>query len=231
VGRAGISILLALIAAPAVAAGRPVTIVAPDGITLAAMFYETSQRPAPAVVLVHMLGRSKDEWSVVAERLVDAGIASLAIDLRGHGRSGGNGSELRAMVADVRAGLGWLAANPAIRPDMLGVVGASLGASLAALAAAEAPSIRAVAMISPSLDYRGLRLDAGIMRKIGARPVWMAASTADPYALRTVKELTDGANAREQRLSGVRGHGTYLLWSDPDLARALVDWLRRTLIF
>lgn len=222
---------MALIAAPAVAAGRPVTIVAPDGTTLAAMFYETSPRPAPAVVLVHMLGRSKDEWSVVAERLVDAGIASLAIDLRGHGRSAGNGSELRAMVADVRAGLDWLAANPAIRPDMLGVVGASLGASLAALAAAEAPSVRAVAMISPSLDYRGIRLDASVMRKIGTRPVWMAASTEDPYALRTVKELIAGATAREQRLSGVRGHGTSLLWSDPELARALVDWLRRTLIF
>jgi hypothetical protein len=59
----------------------------------------------------------------------------------------------------------------------------------------------------------------------------MAASTEDPYALRTVKQLTDDGAAGDQRLSGVRGHGTALLWADPDLARALVDWLRQTLIF
>lgn len=226
-----IGLALLSIAEPAGAAGRPVTFVASDGTPLAGMFYEASPRPAPAVVLIHMLGRSGDEWRVVAELLEDAGIASLAIDLRGHGRSGGSGSELPAMVVDVRAALSWLAMHPGVRPDALGVVGASLGASLAALAGVEAPAVRALAMISPSLDYRGLRLDAGVMRKLGDRPVWMAASTDDPYALRTVKELIRDGSAREQRLSGLRGHGTSLLWADPDLARALVDWLRRTLIF
>jgi dienelactone hydrolase len=220
-----------LLAAPVFAAGRPVTFSTPDGTTLAGMFYEASPMPAPAVVLVHMLGRSKDEWSVVAERLAESGIASLAIDLRGHGRSGGDRSALPAMVTDVRAAIDWLANQPGVRPGALGVVGASLGATLAATAAADAASVRAVAMISPSLDYRGVRLDAGAMRKLGSRPVWMAASTEDPYALRTVKELTADGATREQRLSGVRGHGTALLWADPDLARALVDWLRRTLIF
>jgi alpha-beta hydrolase superfamily lysophospholipase len=219
-----------LLAPPASAAGRPVTLAAADGTPLAGMFYDASPRPAPAVVLVHMLGRSKEEWSIVAERLADAGIASLAIDLRGHGRSMGDGSALATMVRDVRAAIDWLAIQPAVRPDRLGVVGASLGASLAALAATEAPAVRAIALISPSLDYRGLRLDPGVMRTLGSRSVWWAASTEDPYALRTIKELTGDGAAGEQRLSGVRGHGTALLWADPDLARALVDWLRRTLI-
>ena len=224
-------VTMLLLAVPAWAAGRPVTVPVSDGTMLAAMFYEPASRPAPAVVLVHMLGRSKDEWSVVAERLAEAGIASLAIDLRGHGRSAGDGSALPAMVGDVKAALDWLATQPAVRRDGLGVVGASLGATLAALAAADAPWVRAIAMISPSVDYRGLRLDAAVMRKLGTRPVWMAASTEDPYALRSVKELTEDGTSREQRLSGVRAHGTALLWGDPDLARALVDWLRRTLIF
>jgi alpha-beta hydrolase superfamily lysophospholipase len=224
-------VVVLLLAAPASAAGRPVTLAAADGTPLAGMFYDASPRPAPAVVLVHMLGRSKEEWSIVAERLADAGIASLAIDLRGHGRSMGDGSALATMVRDVRAALDWLAIQPAVRPDRLGVVGASLGASLAALAATEAPAVRAIALISPSLDYRGLRLDPGVMRTLGSRSVWWAASTEDPYALRTIKELTGDGAAGEQRLSGVRGHGTALLWADPDLARALVDWLRRTLIF
>ena len=114
---------------------------------------------------------------------------------------------------------------------MLAVVGSSLGANLAALAAGDHAAVRAIALVSPSLDYRGVRLDAAAMKRLGARPVWLAASTEDPYALRTIKELVASGTAREQALSPVRGHGTTLLNADPDLARALLDWLRRTLIF
>jgi alpha-beta hydrolase superfamily lysophospholipase len=223
-------VLTLSVAAPALAAGRVVNVTATDGTPLVGMFYEASFRPAPAVVLVHMLGRSKDEWAAFADRLQAAGINALAIDLRGHGRSGGNGSELTAMAGDVEAAVGWLAAHPSVRPSPVAVLGASLGANLAALAAASSTAVRAVALISPSLDYRGVRLDATVMKKIGDRPVWLTASTEDPYALRSVKELSADVATREQHPSSARGHGTLLLSVDQELASALVDWLRRTLI-
>jgi alpha-beta hydrolase superfamily lysophospholipase len=224
--------ILALgISAPVAAAGRPVQLAGTDGTPLVGMFYEASSRPSAAVVLVHMLGRSKDDWADVAETLQSSGISALAIDLRGHGRSGGSSAELPAMVGDVRAALGWLAAQPGSSEAPIAVVGASLGANLAALAAADSPAVRAVALVSPSLDYRGVRLDAGVMKKIGGRPVWFAASTEDPYAIRTVKELTAEGSPHEQQLSAMRGHGTTLVRADEQIRRALVDWLRRTLIF
>ena len=223
--------LVALSAMPAVAAGRPVNFASTDGTPLAGLYYESASPPAPGAVLVHMLGRSKDEWAVMADRLAQTGITVLALDLRGHGSSGGNGAMLAAMVGDVQAAVGWVSTQPGIRPGAIAIVGASLGANLGVLAAAEMAAVRSVALISPSLDYRGVRLDANIMRKIGDRPVWLAASTADPYALRTVKQLVMGSGAREQRLSGIRAHGTALLTGDPELAAGLVDWLRRTLIF
>jgi pimeloyl-ACP methyl ester carboxylesterase len=222
--------LLSVLGESATAAGRPVSLTAPDGTPLAAMLYEAAPRPSPGVVLVHMLGRSKDEWSPVALRLQDAGVTVLAVDLRGHGGSGGSRSPLSAMTADVRAAVEWLAVHATIRPGAMAVVGASLGASLAALAAADLATVRAVGMVSPSLDYRGLRLDPALT-KLGRRPVWLVASTEDPYALRSVRELAAAEAAREQRLSAVRGHGTMLFAADPDLTPALVDWLRRTLIF
>jgi len=225
------AVFIAAMVASMLASGRPVSFTSSDATPLAALFYEASNRPAPGVVLVHMLGRSKDEWATTAERLQDAGISVLAIDLRGHGSSGGNGAMLAPMVDDVQAALDWLSARPGIRPGDIALVGASLGANLVALAAARGLAVRAVALISPSLDYRGVRIDANVMRKIGDRPVWLAASTEDPYALRTVKELVTGVGALEQRLSGTRAHGTGLLTADQDLARALVDWLRRTLLF
>jgi alpha-beta hydrolase superfamily lysophospholipase len=207
-----------------------VSLAATDGTPITGMLYEASSRPAPAVLLVHMLGRSKDEWAPFADRLQAEGITALAIDLRGHGRSGGNGAELSAMVGDVQGAVEWLATQPQVRPGGLVIVGASLGATLAGLVAADSAVVRGVALVSPSLEYRGLRLDPAVMKKLGDRPMWLAASTADPYALRTVKELALDHPGREQRLSSVRGHGTLLLSADQDLARALVDWLKRLIL-
>jgi alpha-beta hydrolase superfamily lysophospholipase len=225
--------LLATLASvtPALAAGRAVTFSSFDGTQLTATLYEPSSRQSPGVVLVHMLGRSKEDWQNVAERLEDAGIVALAIDLRGHGRSSGSMATLPPMVGDVASAVAWLASRPNMRPGAIAVVGASLGANLAALAAADLPTVQALALVSPSLDYRGLRLDAATMKKIGDRPVLMLASTQDPYALRTLRELTADAGGREQRLSNAVGHGTSLLAADADSARALVEWLRRILGF
>jgi dienelactone hydrolase len=126
----------------------------------------------------------------------------------------------------------WLAAQPSIRPDAIGVVGASLGANLALLAAADTPLVRVVAAVSPSLDYRGLRIGQDVMRRIGDRPVWLAASTEDPFALRTLKELaSETVVTREQQLSVEVAHGTALLGADASLAQSLVEWLRNRLVF
>jgi alpha-beta hydrolase superfamily lysophospholipase len=219
------------IATPAFAAGRAVSFVSTDGTQLAATLYEPSARSGAAIVLVHMLGRSKDDWQNVAERLEDAGAVVLALDLRGHGRSSGSMSALAPMVEDVRAAAAWVAARPGVRAGAVAIVGASLGANLAVFAAADMANVQAIALLSPSLDYRGLRIDASTMKKIATRPVWMAASTQDPYALRTLKELGSDSGAREQRLSNAVAHGTFLLSADADITRSLVDWLRRTLVF
>ncbi|MGE0463330.1 MAG: alpha/beta hydrolase [Vicinamibacterales bacterium] len=213
------------------AAGRPVTLSSLDGTTLAGQLYEAASRPAPAVVLVHMLSRSKADWDVMAQELERRGLTALAIDLRGHGASAGSASALGEMVQDVRAAVQWLAARPTVRPGSVGVVGASLGANLALLAAVEQPLVRVVAAVSPSLDYRGVRAGTDVMRKLGDRGVWLAASTEDPYALRTLKELAENTTVpRDQQLSTVAAHGTQLLAADPILARALVDWLHQRLL-
>ena len=208
------------------------TLPAADGVTLAGQLYEAAARPAPGVVLVHMQARTRADWDEVAQQLEAAGITVLAIDLRGHGASGGSAAPLAAMVLDVRAAVQWLSTRPTVRPDAIGVAGASLGANLALLAAADQPLVRAVAAISPSLDYRGLRVGPETMKKLSGRGVWLAASSEDPYSLRTLKDLTaDESMPREQQLSSMAAHGTNLLTADKDLTRALVDWLRQRLLF
>jgi alpha-beta hydrolase superfamily lysophospholipase len=214
------------------ASGRAVTFSAADGTALAGMYFEAPQRPSPGVVLVHMLGRTHADWGAMAERLQQAGMTVLAVDLRGHGGSGGDAHAFSAMAGDLRSALSWLQSRANVQPAALGLAGASLGANLALIAAAQTSSVRALALLSPALDYRGVRIDVSLLRKYGSRPAWLAASAEDPYAVRTVRELaSDTSGPRDQRLISAQAHGTNMLAADPALAGELVDWLRQTLIF
>lgn len=213
--------------AAGVEAASQVTFRTSDGVTIAATWYEAADS-GPAVVLVPMYTRTRDDWRAFAEKLNAAGLSALAIDLRGHGGSGGASAPSPAMALDVRAAIDFVATRPGVRG--IGVAGASLGASAALIAAADAPAVRGVALLSLVSDYRGVRVDAAV-KKYGGRPLYLVASTDDPLAARTLRGLVaEAPPAREQRLSLVAAHGTIILERDPDVAASMVDWLRRTLL-
>lgn len=226
------TLALVVLGVTAGAASDRVTFRTDDGIEIAATWYEPSSRSAPAVVLVHMLHRSRRDWDGVGSRLASEGIGALAIDLRGHGDSagvaaGGESSDYAAMVRDLSAARRFVATRVQGR---VGIAGASLGANLAALEASGDPTIASLALLSPSLDYRGLRIEAAV-RKYGDRPALLVSSDDDPYATRSVKDLQKaGGGTREPLLLSQAGHGTTMLGRNADLARVLVDWFRRTLL-
>ena len=119
-----------------------VTLRTDDGLTLSAQWYEPSSQPAPAVILVHMLNRSRRDWEAFAHRLAGEGIGALAIDLRGHGESqrfvspSATDTGYASMVHDVKAARRYLASRADVQQSRVGIAGASLGANVAALAAA-----------------------------------------------------------------------------------------------
>jgi dienelactone hydrolase len=213
---------------PVQGAGRSVVVRAHDGRSINALVFEPAMRPAAAVVLVPMLGRPKDDWETVGQRLADANILALAIDLPG-GSDPGDSSVLSGWSRDVQSAVAYLAGRSDVRPGAIGIAGASLGASLAARAAAADPSVRSLALISPSIDYRGVRIDSA-MKGYGGRPALLIASRHDPYAGRTTRELaSDPPGTRETHFSEIAAHGTVLLARDADLVRTLVEWFQRTL--
>ena len=234
---ATIIILLSPPSSADAATSRPVNIHTEDGVNIAATLHEATRRPAPAVIVLHMLGRSREDWRVVADRLADAGIHALSVDFRGHGGSStgppaaDGGADLSRMALDVKAAIAFLAARTdLVIPSAIGIAGASLGANVAIISAAADESVRSLALLSPSLDNRSLRAEAP-MRKYGARPALFVAGTNDPYAIRSQKALSAiGGGLREVRTPDAAGHGTLMLNHDPDLVRALVDWFQRTLL-
>jgi alpha-beta hydrolase superfamily lysophospholipase len=205
-----------------------------DGVTIAATWYEPSYRPAPAVILVHMLQRSRRDWDGLASRLASAGIGALAIDLRGHGESASTGTSgetpnYSMLVQDVSAARKFLAARGDVQGSRIGIAGASIGANLAALEAAGDGTVASLALLSPSLDYRGLRIEAAV-RKYGKRPMLLVVSDDDPYAKRSALDLQKAGGGPRELLTLVgAGHGTNMLGRASELPDALVDWFRRTL--
>jgi pimeloyl-ACP methyl ester carboxylesterase len=200
-----------------------------DGQSIAATWYEPAERPAPAVVLVHMFARSRRDWDAIGSWLASEGVGALAIDLRGHGDSSGAAGDLAAMQQDVAAAKRHLAVRSDVIHSRIGIAGASLGANLAVVAAADDPLVKSLALLSPSLDYRGIRIEAA-MRKYGKRHALLVASKEDAYALRTVGELgKGGAGIREILLLDGVGHGTTMLARSADLGAQVVGWFRRTL--
>jgi len=122
-----------------------------DGTPLHAMWWRPAGEPKATVVQIHGLGEHSGRHEHVADRLVEAGYAVGAFDLRGHGQSpGGRGhtpfdrtmediaaclAEARARVPGVPAFLfghslgGLLALTYALRlkPDLAGVIVSSAG--------------------------------------------------------------------------------------------------------
>ena len=201
---------------------RRVTLRAADGATLSAAYYEPSRRPSPGIILLHMLGRSHTDWDAAAAQLADAGFAVLALDFR-------SGEDAAALATDVRGAKAFLRERPEVIPTDIGIAGASIAANLALVDAADDPGVMSIALLSPGLDYKGVRTEAA-MKKYGGRSALLIGSTRDPYSARSIKHLsTIGPGTREVRLVDAAGHGTVLLSRDSSLIAVLVDWFKRTL--
>ena len=136
------------------------------------------------------------------------------------------------MALDVQAAVMWLTARSDVRTGAIALVGASFGATAALLAAGELPAVKAVALVSPAADYRGVRLDPGLPQ---VRRAPAAAGRQHRGSLRPAHRAgPDRARRRRRGRSGCRRcmpTGRSCIDRDPELAASLVDWLRQTLLF
>jgi dienelactone hydrolase len=112
--------------------------------------------PVPAVLFLSGSGAQDRDGRMMsgyrpfrelADALARAGIASLRLDDRGIGASGGRyeGFTLETLVADARLALGWLAGRPEVDAARVGLVGHSEGA-LVAMEVARGASVDAMVL-------------------------------------------------------------------------------------
>jgi pimeloyl-ACP methyl ester carboxylesterase len=184
-------------------------------------------------VLLHGLGAGRGEWRTFQARAAAAGWGTLAVDMRGHGESGGGRyaefrtpAQWRALEGDAHAAVDWLAKVRHVAPERVVLAGASLGANIAARAAAAEPRAPLAVLLSPGWSYQGVTLSDAVASC--ARPIAFAAAAEDAYAFKSAQEALRLARRPESFfLRAARGHGVGML--DGDENKAFADELFRRL--
>jgi pimeloyl-ACP methyl ester carboxylesterase len=129
-----------------------VGLVADDGVRLTGAFLPGPVAGAPAVVLLHGFGAQarKPSYARLAD-VLSGWVHVLALDLRGHGRSGGATTLGDREALDADAGVAWLRDRG---HRWVGLVGASMGGTAALHAAATGADVDAVVAISAPARFR-----------------------------------------------------------------------------
>jgi len=214
-------------AAVVLAAAQAVSFATKDGWSISAS-YRPSAPGKATVVLAHGVASGGGEWGRLTETLASKGIGSLSLDLRGHAgsRQGPPGStdytgfdahaKWPSAAEDLRAAATWLK-KKGVPDSRIAFGGASIGANLASVVAAERPSTPFLLLLSPSENYRGVALKTRAGLKALA-----AASPADSYAYVAVRRLE--AEKRATIIYAPGGHGVQM-FEDPATYQRLVDWI------
>jgi pimeloyl-ACP methyl ester carboxylesterase len=212
-----------------------------DGVKLVGSYYAPARADAKGLILLHMLNRDRSDWRHFARKAAEKNIACLAIDMRGHGQSlyGPDNKKLvwknfkdpqfQGMQMDVAAAYDYLIAQKQVNPRHIGILGASIGANVAAIYAGDhAQQINAIALLSPGVDYHGVKPEAAV-KKFPGRMLFFAAPD-DEYAYRSVEQMVASAPDRAEfrKMTG-GGHGTDLFEQFPEMADQIIAWFGQNL--
>lgn len=216
---------------------KKTTLLASDGAELAADYYPVAGSTR-GVMLLHMMPSTRTSWGVFAERLAKAGFSAVAIDLRGHGESVGGpdgyrsftDAEHQASINDVTAGVNFLRARGV---EEIVCIGASIGANLALWYCADHPEVAGAVLLSPGLNYRGIKAVPLARRLQTRQKIYVVAAWDDGLgsgnAAIMAQEIFDACAARKKIiLFDEGGHGTDLFAQHPELIRTLLEWLKRS---
>jgi dienelactone hydrolase len=233
---------------------------AADGLVLKGTLVYPTGRPGaanPLVVLAHEYPATRDSFAPLVRELLAAGIATLAFDQRGHGASivGPSGP----VVVDTPEGLGleafgaafmssakkvgfariendvlrvvsWGASQNFIDPTHLALVGASVGAPGALLAAPSIPGLRAVATLGGAgVPACGEDAPARVRQAIErtSASLYFASSEGDPFeGALNVQRWSEGVPRATARVVPGASHAMGIYF---DVRDELLGFLRKSL--
>ncbi len=202
-----------------------------DGVNIAADYSAPSDPSSRGIVLAHMMPATKESWKDFAVKLQEAGYHVLAIDLRGHGESGGgdyrifSDKEHQASILDLDAAANFFKEKGVAQ---IGFAGASIGANLSLQYLAENPETKAAILFSPGIDYRGIMLEPLAEKVSDMSKILFIGSEDDAGSMGgSCEEILEALGNPPKICYEAGGHGTNLFQNHPDLMDKIVDFLNR----
>jgi pimeloyl-ACP methyl ester carboxylesterase len=211
-------------------APQTVQVQASDGLTLVGdYFVSLSEAEArPAVLLMHMYGSERGSWKPLIPALLETGYDVLAVDLRGHGETGGD-EDWELAISDVQVWLDWLRGQPGVRAEAIATIGASVGSNLALVGCAnDAQCVTAIAL-SPGLNFYDVQPEASVSEGLKDRSALLLATKADRESAEAVRQMVMTAQGEiGARIWVGENHGTNMLISPKmrnQVISMIVSWL------
>jgi pimeloyl-ACP methyl ester carboxylesterase len=213
----------------------------PDGVIIKGD-YLASPSPKAYLLLLHMMPATRTSWYPLMDKLRTAGYASLAIDLRGHGESlkkktergdfqtlnykNFSEAEHQATIQDVEAAVKWLIEEKGASKSKIAIIGASIGANLALEYLSENPEVETAILLSPGLDYRGIKTEPLALKINPKQAIFLVASEDDSYSFETNRILYNLLKSKKEIKEFKKaGHGTTMLERESSLMDELIEWL------
>ncbi|MGD0016380.1 MAG: alpha/beta fold hydrolase [Verrucomicrobiia bacterium] len=230
---------------------RTIRLTTSDDVGVVGTFYPVQGDSVPVVLLLPGYNQLRGEWAAFASYLQRNGIAALTIDLRGQGdstrqltpegvralqREQFGTRDFQNMQLDVEAAVSWLQDQPGIKNDGIAIAGASVGANVALRYAAVNEDLAAILLLSPGINYKGLRTD-DVITSVGSRPLRIVVSQYDSFAFESSKRLVEirkeagqVADGKELIISTGNLHGTDMLAGVKKLPEILMVWFQQVLL-
>src|SRR5947207_2801810 len=170
------------------------------------LFLPAATTRSPVLIICHGAGEFKENYFELCELLASRGVATLAIDMHGHGQSAGERFyvSMRQWVADVQAAIDFLLTNPKIDGKRIGAFGLSSGGT----------AILEAAMVDPRLKAL-VALDATVRNSL---PPLMSLFL---HALVLLGKIKMFFTKKDLRLPLAKMAGGFHLASDPELDKKL----------
>ena len=153
------------------------------------------------VILLHELARTREDYKNFMTRLENEEFGYLAFDLRGHGQSTNRGSyvdfkkngtdnEFNQMVRDVEGAIEFLN-KKGYKTENIFIIGAGLGANVAAKAVGLNSQIAGLGLLTPGLKTKDVLSMGGI--KMYRNPVMIAVGSVDRKPMMEANLLRNAA--------------------------------------
>jgi dienelactone hydrolase len=222
------------------AAERVVDLTASDGTTLKATYFAAT-KTGPGVMLLHQCNRQRKIWDGLAQQLAAAGINVLTLDYRGYGDSGGDrfdklppqqAAQIQSekWPGDIDTAFQYLASQPGVTREVIGVGGASCGVNNSIQTARRHPEVKSLVLLSGNTDLKGRQF----LRESTKLPVFFAVADDDEYptsivAMEWLYSLDADPDKKFVHVA-TGGHGADMFQVHPDMPEAIVNWYVTTLI-